>query len=464
MLDCVIDVDKWANQVFGSCQLGDARRTKRLVDVAKRHALTPSAAPLEACEGDIGATEGAYRLIRNQKISPNAIADGGFSATAQIAAKQEGIILALEDTTSLSFPHAASDLGCVGGKNNIMRGFNVHSVMLLAESGMPIGLIEQERWKRNPATFGIGKFARFRDYKDKESFKWQRASERVAEKLGSTMSRTISICDREADIYNYLAYKLDHNQRFVVRAVRNRRLKERSKNKLFEKLRSNTVLGIREINLPQQGGYPARKVRLEIRSELVTLAFPEGMRRGRTKRINIWAVHAREQVPKNEEDVLEWFLLTSENAESFAQADQIVNIYAKRWCIEDFHKAWKSGTKVEERRMQTADNLERMSVILAFVAVRLLQLRRLVNIKPTAKCTQVLKKDEWKCLWVSVEKKKLPDKTPSVKWAYYAIAKLGCWIDTKRTGRVGWKAMWKGLSRLNDKVEAIKIAQECLEM
>ena len=49
MLDCVIDVDKWANQVFGSCQLGDARRTKRLVDVAKRHALTPSAAPLEAC-------------------------------------------------------------------------------------------------------------------------------------------------------------------------------------------------------------------------------------------------------------------------------------------------------------------------------------------------------------------------------------------------------------------------------
>ena len=50
-----------------------------------------------------------------------------------------------------------------------------------------------------------------------------------------------------------------------------------------------------------------------------------------------------------------------------------------RWKIEEFHLAWKSGgAQVEKQRMQTADNLERMAVILAFVAVRLLQLKEVV--------------------------------------------------------------------------------------
>ena len=46
-----------------------------------------------------------------------------------------------------------------------------------------------------------------------------------------------------------------------------------------------------------------------------------------------------------------------------------------RWRVEEFHKAWKSGAGVEQRRMRGADNLERIAVVLAFVAVRLLQLR-----------------------------------------------------------------------------------------
>ena len=71
---------------------------------------------------------------------------------------------------------------------------------------------------------------------------------------------------------------------------------------------------------------------------------------------------------------------------STEQARQIVRHYEQRWRIEEFHLAWKSGgTQVEKQRMQTADNLERMSVVLAFVAVRLIQIREVVMEKTDAK-------------------------------------------------------------------------------
>jgi len=44
-------------------------------------------------------------------------------------------------------------------------------------------------------------------------------------------------------------------------------------------------------------------------------------------------------------------------------------------------------------------------------------------------------------VWARVEKKKKqPEHPPSLYWAYYAIARLGGWYDSKRTGRVGVKA------------------------
>ena len=51
---------------------------------------------------------------------------------------------------------------------------------------------------------------------------------------------------------------------------------------------------------------------------------------------------------------------------------RVLHDYALRWRVEDFHKAWKSGAGVEARRRQTADNLERIAVMLAFVGWKVL--------------------------------------------------------------------------------------------
>ncbi|KJW56291.1 transposase, partial [Escherichia coli] len=42
---------------------------------------------------------------------------------------------------------------------------------------------------------------------EKESYRWQQASERMAERLGEIQKQVITVCDREADIWHYLHYK-----------------------------------------------------------------------------------------------------------------------------------------------------------------------------------------------------------------------------------------------------------------
>ncbi len=100
---------------------------------------------------------------------------------------------------------------------------------------------------------------------------------------------------------------------------------------------------------------------------------------------------------------------------------------------------------------------------MAFVAIRLLQLREIfhqVRICPSANvsCDKLLEKNEWHALWFTHEKKALPKEIPSTVWAYEAIARLGGWTDSKRTGVVGWATLWRGWFRLQDRVDGMLIA------
>ncbi|MDE9433324.1 IS4 family transposase [Xenorhabdus bovienii] len=125
---------------------------------------------------------------------------------------------------------------------------------------------------------------------------------------------------------------------------------------------------------------------------------------------------------------LNWHLLTSEPVQSPEEARRILDYYEKRWLIEEFHKAWKSGgTQVEDLRMQSKDNLEKIVVMLAFIAVCVHQLRYLGLNRQEAEqqsCETLLSPLDWKLLWSKQEKEKRPKTAPSVYWAYNNLGKL----------------------------------------
>jgi len=54
----------------------------------------------------------------------------------------------------------------------------------------------------------------------------------MSARLGAKIDDVVSVCDREADIYEYLLYKLTTKQRFVVRSMQSRHIEE-DDNKLY---------------------------------------------------------------------------------------------------------------------------------------------------------------------------------------------------------------------------------------
>ena len=53
---------------------------------------------------------------------------------------------------------------------------------------------------------------------------------------------------------------------------------------------------------------------------------------------------------------------------------------------------------------------------------------------------------------------------PTLGWAYCAIAKLGGWNDTKRTGKASWATVWKGWYKLQERLEGYKIFKNSLKI
>lgn len=457
----------WAMQVFGGCDLGDSRRGRRLVDFGARLAKDPSGALTRICRGDKAAMEGAYKFVENDAVRPEAIADGIFASTAKFA-KNTKVCLAIQDTTTVDISDYLKD----GWKEmGSPAGYQVHSTLLVdGASATPIGLVDQARWLRPHKSVRKTKAEKAaRTAKEKESHKWALGLEGTARRL-SSMENVITVCDREADIYDFLHTMDQQEFRYVVRAKHNRKIKS-SDARLFEKVSNSQTLGQYTVQIGQRGeqraqkgqkSRPSRKSRkaiAEIRAVQVELpATIKATQKHPAPPVVTNIVLVEEPCPPTGIEGIRWLLLTSEPIATIAQVLNIVKYYSQRWLIEEFHKAWKTGCNLEQRRLQSYDNFERMMVVTAAIGVRILQLRTLGQ-GAEVTCDTILDTDEWQCLYANTNPgEPLPKEVPTVKWAYYAIAKLVGWSDSKRTGRVGWQTLWEGWQRLELLLQGWRIA------
>ncbi|MEI6860128.1 MAG: transposase DNA-binding-containing protein [Shewanella sp.] len=77
--------------------LKDARRTERLISTCANMASRSGKSIANVCHGNEAEPEGSYKLIRNNKISPEMIRAAGSMHTASLV-EDVPEILALEDT------------------------------------------------------------------------------------------------------------------------------------------------------------------------------------------------------------------------------------------------------------------------------------------------------------------------------------------------------------------------------
>ena len=457
-MDFCVNTRQWAETLFGDCDLGDPRRTDRLVDYAARQAADPLGSTGRACRGSSAAREGAYRLLRNEQVFPADIDDGAFDSVAATAVAH-GLVLAVQDSTGAGFKHPAAQV--LGGEGN-PTGFFVHSTLLVSAANLtPLGLVDQERWIREPKD-KRGKGPDRRTYEEKESFKWQAAHERLRERM-SSMDQVITLCDREGDITEYLRYLIDVDGRFVIRASNDRKL-ENLKH-LWTHMERQPELGRCVVEIEQRGGQcggNGQEARLprKKRTALVTIRATHVDLRCQGGTLKMNAILVRETNAPKDVKPLEWMLLTREPVATLDQALVVVGYSKARWLIEVYHKAWKSGCRMEHRPFQSPDSLERMLAITAHVAVRVLQLKLIGEAGDEGSCEQILSRDEWQCLHkiARPDDRRLPKRPPSARWALHAIARLGGWYDTHRTGRIGWQTLWHGWYLFQEQVKGWRMA------
>jgi hypothetical protein len=441
----------WAKQEFGAAKLDDERLKQRLLTLARDFYDRPQASLPQACQSR-AKTKAAYRFFDHAKTTMDEILKSHYEATIQ-RISQEKIVLVAQDTTSLNYSaHPATvGLGPIGTKPEGIVGLIVHDSMAFNIEGTPLGLLDVQCWARDPKEFGKKKFRHELPTQHKESHKWFKGFQKVAQAQQRCPGTTlVSVADREADIYElfHLALTDPSGAKLLVRAERDRLLAD-GQGHLWEQLKEQAVAGIQVLSVPRQAKRAPRAAHLEVRFKEARIKPPK--LKPELGKLRVWAIVAEEIDAPQGVEPLKWMLLTTMEVKSFDQATEKLSWYAKRWGIEVYHRTLKSGCKVEERQLGSADRIESCLAIDMVVAWRILHLTKLGRETPDVPCSVFFEQAEWKALYCFVRQDpKPPDQPPTLREAVRMVASLGGFLGRKSDGEPGTKSLWLGIQRLDD--------------
>lgn len=438
----------WAEIEFGGAKLGDKRRRERLIQVAGALGRRPRETLPQAVDGDEAALKGMYRFFDNDCVEHEAILDSHVQATVDRMGAVE-TILAVQDSTEVYWTHGAAGLGSLrGGKGN-HEGCLVHTTLALTPERVPLGLLQQQVWRRlGPPRRGDHAE---RPIEEKESQKWLTSLEAVcAAHTACPQTHFVSIGDREADVYDLFLVARPPGVDLLVRATSDRFVAH-AERKLWGAVTAAPVETTVALQVRSRAGRPSRTAHVAVRRRQVTLNPPKKRAAESLPRVTVWAVLAREESPPNGAEPIEWMLLTTLPVDRPPDALRCLEWYACRWGIEVWHKVLKSGCQIEARELQTADRLIRCLAVYSVVAWYVLFATMLARDLPDEPCTLLLDDDQWQALYCVVHNTAiLPAEPPTLRQAIRWIAKFGGFLGRKGDGEPGIKSLWQGLQRLFD--------------
>jgi hypothetical protein len=475
----------WASDEFAEVRLGDKRLDARLITLCDRFSDAPESPINQAC-ADWAETKAAYRFFQNENVDVAEILAAHRSKTAKRASKHK-TVLAIQDTSYFVYTNhpKTEGLGTLSLKKGKRvkkmdcNGLLMHTCLAVTTEGLPLGLLDQKIYSRKlyPDKIRRDKSYRPREHlpvAEKESARWLEALAHTKEVMGET--DVVTVCDREADLYDFFRLSDQIGCPVLVRAKANRvvnlesRFSEQSGVKLWEHMRQQPESGFYTIDIPRRSKTKHAKER-EARSATVTVRFRPfclNPPRNHTKHgkehlpnIDMNAVYVFEDNPPEGEEPIEWMLLTNLSVTSFDEAYEKVSWYSLRWRIEMYHKVLKSGFRVEACRLGHADRLARYLTIMSIVAWRLFMITLVARTDPTTPCSTLLAEHEWKVLFLKTNRNKpLPRKPPSIGDTVIWVAKLGGYLARKSDGPPGTITLWRGWKRLADLSEGWNLAGE----
>ena len=453
----VAEPQDWAEEEFGACDLGDQRLRKRLLEVGRDFFARPMMNLPQAC-GSRAKTKAVYRFFDHAKVTMHTVLQGHYAATAR-RAREEKVILAVQDTTDLNYSaHPATELlGPIGEREGTI-GMLVHDTMAYNPAGTPLGLIDVLCWAREASESDTPKRERRHELalEQKESSKWL-ASWQAAQRLQEQCphSTVVSVGDREADIYELFVAALSQAQgaKVLVRARQERVLKAEADQEcsgVWEFMAQRATNATLTMELPRTPKRKARTAAMEIRYAPVELKPPR--RKRGLGPVKLWAVTAGEVGAPTGEEPVGWKLLTNVEVGNLEKALEVLQWYTVRFQIEVYHRTLKSGCKVEDRQLGNAERIEACLAIDMVVAWRIVRLTKLGREVPEVSCRVYFEEAQWKALVAFVTKNPHPpEQPPTLREATRMLAiGLGGFLGRASDGEPGTETIWRGLQRLDD--------------
>jgi hypothetical protein len=412
-----------------------------------------------ACQ-DWANTKAAYRFFSNDRVNESDILAGHFSSTQIRAAGLEGPILVLHDTTEFSFKrekeigllnrtiNGTKSWGTVGTRT--MCGLLMHSSLAVTVEGVPLGLAAIKFWTRkefkgcnalkkriNPTRVPI---------EEKESFRWLE-NLRQATALLTPSARLVHIGDRESDIYELFCAAEQVHSRFLIRTCVDR-LASDGNHTIADEMKKTPKCGVHRLMVKDKNGNLSEAV-LEIKYRRIRVLPPIGKKMNYSA-LNLTVIHAIERgLPKNRQRI-DWKLITNLSVESLSEAIEKLEWYAMRWKIETFHKILKSGCRIEESKLRTAERLVNLIAICCILSWRIFWMTMVQRSIPQASPLLALTEVEL-LLLDKITATQCGHKTNRTLADYLlCIARLGGYLNRAQDSPPGNIVMWRGLSRLTD--------------
>jgi hypothetical protein len=449
----------WAVETFSAAELGDPRRTDRLILVASALAANPSASLPHALE-TWGETQGAYRLLSDPAFSYEDILMPYWSQVYQEATQCPRTLL-LGDTTEFDFTthQALKGRGPVGNsKENI--GFSLHTVLAMNPQPPQImGCMSLEPFIRKLAPVGETKAQRKK--RERESQVWERSVKhigRVPENL-----QWIYVGDSGSDVYTFWQTCEELGYDFVLRVAQDRdvELPEKDGEATLDQKHLKTLaralpaMDAHVVSIPAQHHQPRREALLQMSFQQVQIQPPLHGAYLRKTALTAWVVRVWEPSPPEGQEPLEWILLSTLPIRDESFAWEVVQWYAWRWLLEDFHKALKTGCRMEQHNVQSMEAMWKLLAILTPIALRLLVIRQTAQQASDTPATAVVSQETIQVvILLDIRHRAIL----TVKQLWHAIARLGGYLDRKSDGPPGWQTLWKGWMRVMHTLEGVHLA------
>jgi len=467
----VMSPKTWAQATFGEVRLGDERRTRRAVSLAEAIAREPHVS-LPKQLGEPKEVKATYRFLQSAQVSYEALLRPHVLQTRE-QCEQQPVVLLVQDTTELDYQahRQTSGLGPIG--NGRHQGFLLQTVLAVEPtSGELLGIAHQEPFVRKPAPKGERYSERV--HRERESQVWERAVQAIGAPPQGVV--WVHVGDRYSDIYTLFLACQQQQTHFVIRAAQDRCVEERveqiapalkrrkrkagdpPQQHLFETVRGWAASDEQELEVPAEHARKARTARVAMSYGQLRLLAPD-KRENVLPSLLVWVVRVWEVDPPEGVEPLEWVLLTSVPMESVAQAWERVGWYRRRWIVEDYHQALKTGCRMEERQIESYEGLRRLLGLLAPTAVRLLQLRTLARQQPERPAAAVLPGEVVQLVALKTGGQAAG---MTVEQCVKRIAQLGGYQGRRSDGPPGWKTLWHGWLKIQTLLEGVHLAHQLL--